>query len=171
MIKNVRITDKTAKWIIIIYTIVVSVIIFSLPASAKDFADLSEQAKKDYITSLTEQISKDLGIQTVPKLYFYNCSEWCVIASYYDYIDYIYVNLGNVNSYEDAVRTMAHEIRHDYQYEHINDDSDYGRAIKANNQNYVSYYIDLEAYNNQFIEQDAKDYADSYTEKYFNLVR
>ena len=66
---------------------------------------------------------------------------------------------------------MAHEIRHDYQYEHMNDDSDYGRAVKTNKQNYVSYYIDLEAYTNQFIEQDATDYADSYTEKYFNLVR
>lgn len=166
-----RITNKTAKWIIIIYTIIASVIIFSFPANAKEFSDLSEQTKKDYITNLTEQISKDLGIQTIPKLYFYNCSELCVIASYYDCIDYIYVNLGNINSYEDAVNTMAHEIRHDYQYEHINDDSDYGRAVKANKQNYVSYYNNLEAYNNQFIEQDAKDYADSYTKKYFNLVR
>lgn len=166
-----RITNKVAKWIIIIYTIIVSVIIFSLPANAKEFSDLSEKAKKDYITNLTEQISKDLGIQTVSKLYFYNCSEWCVIASYYDCIDYIYVNLGNIDSYEDAVNTMAHEIRHDYQYEHMNDDSDYGRAVKANKQNYVSYYNDLEAYNNQFIEQDAKDYADSYIKKYFNLVR
>lgn len=161
-----RITNKTAKWIIIIYTIIVSVIIFSLPASAKEFSDLSEQARKDYITNLTEQISKDLGIQTTPKLYFYSCEEWPVIASYYDCIDYIYVNLGNINSYEDAVNTMAHEIRHDYQYEHINDDSDYGRTVKTNKQNYVSYYNDLEAYNNQFIEQDAKDYADSYTKKY-----
>ena len=57
-----RITNKVAKWIIIIYTIIVSVIIFSLPANAKEFSDLSEKAKKDYITNLTEQISKDLGL-------------------------------------------------------------------------------------------------------------
>lgn len=146
-------------------------IIFSLPVEAKEFSELSQEAKEKYITNLTDYISKELELQTTPKLYFYSCEEWPVIASYYDGLNYIYVNLGNINSYEDAVNTMAHEIRHDYQYEHMNDDSDYGRAVKANKQNYVSYYNDLESYYNQFIEQDAKDYANSYTEKYFNLVR
>jgi len=167
----VRITNKTAKWIIIIYTIIVSVIIFSLPVEATEFPELSQEAKEKYITNLTNCISKELELQTTPKLYFYSCEEWPVIASYYDGLDYIYVNIGAITSYEEAVKTIAHEIRHDYQYEHMNDDTDYGRAVKANKQNYVSYYNDLEAYNNQFIEQDAKDYADGYTKKYFNLVR
>lgn len=166
-----RITNKTAKWIIIIYTIIVSVIIFSLPVEATEFPELSQEAKEKYITNLTNCISKELELQTTPKLYFYSCEEWPVIASYYDGLDYIYVNIGAITSYEEAVKTIAHEIRHDYQYEHMNDDTDYGRAVKANKQNYVSYYNDLEAYNNQFIEQDAKDYADGYTKKYFNLVR
>lgn len=163
-----RITNKVAKWIVIIYTIVVSVIIFSLPVEATEFPELSQEAKERYITNLTEKISKELELQTTPKLYFYSCEEWPVMASYYDGLDYIYVNLGTLTSKEITVRAIAHEMRHDYQYEHMNDDTEYGRAVKANKQNYISYYNDLDGYYSQFVEKDAKDFADSYTRKYFN---
>lgn len=160
-----RITNKVAVWIIVIYTLIVMAV-FLLPLTVNAY-----EPSEEYITKLTQEISKDLALQTTPKLYFYNAPEWSVMASYYDGLDYIYVNLGTLTNKEITVRAIAHEMRHDYQYEHMNDDTEYGKAVKANNQNYVSYYNDLEAYNNQFIEQDAKDYADSYTKKYFNLVR
>lgn len=162
-----RITNKVAKWIVIIYTIVVSVIIFSLPVEAKEFPELSQEAKEKYITNLTDRISKELELQTTPKLYFYSCEEWPVIASYYDGLNYIYVNIGAITSYEEAVKTMAHEIRHDYQYEHQNDDSDYGRACYNGLHNYNSWYEDIGAYYSQWLEQDANDYANQYVERYF----
>lgn len=161
-----RITNKIAKWIVIIYTIVVSAIGFlPLTVEATEFPELSQEAKEKYITNLTDHISKELELQTTPKLYFYNCEEWPVIASYYDGLDYIYVNTGAIASYEEAIKTMAHEIRHDYQYEHMNDDTDYGRAIKANKQNYISYYNDIDGYYNQFVEKDAEEFATDYVNK------
>ncbi len=162
-----RITNKAAKWIVIIYTIVVSVIIFSLPVEATEFPELSQEAKEKYITNLTDRISKELDLQTTPKLYFYSCEEWPVIASYYDELNYIYVNTGAITSYEEAVKTLAHEMRHDYQYEHMNDDTDYGRAVKANKQNYISYYNDIDGYYNQFVEKDAEEFATDYVDGYF----
>lgn len=162
-----RITNKVAKWIVIIYTIVVSVIIFSLPVEAKEFPELSQEAKEKYITNLTDRISKELELQTTPKLYFYSCEEWPVIASYYDGLNYIYVNIGAITSYEEAVKTMAHEVRHSYQYEHQNDDSDYGKACYNGINNYNSWYKDIGAYYSQWLEQDANDYANQYMERYF----
>lgn len=163
-----RITNKAAKWIVIIYTIVVFAIgLLPLTVKATEFPELSQEAKEKYITTLTDRISKELELQTTPKLYFYSCEEWPVIASYYDGLDYIYVNIGAITSYEEAIKTMAHEVRHDYQYEHMNDDSDFGRAIKANKQNYISYYTDLDAYYAQFTEQDAEQYAQDYVKRYF----
>lgn len=161
-----RITDKVAKWIIIIYTLIVMAI-FLLPLTVKgaEFSNLSDTAKEDYITSLTKRISKDLGIQTTPKLYFYSCEEWPIIASYYDGLDYIYVNIGAINSYDEATKVMAHEIRHDYQYEHMNDDTEYGKAVKANKQNYISHYNDLDGYYIQFIEKDAEEFAINYAHR------
>lgn len=90
-----------------------------------------------------------------------------MIASYYDGLDYIYVNLGTLTSKEITVKAIAHEMRHDYQYEHMNDDTDYGRAVRANKQNYISFYDDLDGYYNQFTEADAIEYAQVYMERYF----
>lgn len=161
-----RITNKAAKWIVIIYTIVVFAIgLLPLTVKATEFPELSQEAKEKYITNLTDRISKELELQTTPKLYFYSCEEWPVIASYYDGLDYIYVNIGAITSYEEAIKTMAHEIRHDYQYEHMNDDTDYGRAVKANKQNYISYYNDIDGYYNQFVEKDAEEFATDYVNR------
>lgn len=161
-----RITNKVAKWIVIIYIIVVSAIgLLPLTVKATEFPELSQEAKEKYITNLTDRISKELELQTTPKLYFYSSCEWPVIASYYDGLDYIYVNTGAITSYEEAVKTMAHEIRHDYQYEHMNDDTEYGRAVKANKQNYISYYNDIDGYYNQFVEKDAEEFATDYVNK------
>lgn len=157
-----RITNKVALWIIVIYTLIVMAV-FLLPLTVNAY-----EPSEEYITKLTQEISKDLALQTTPKLYFYNAPEWPVMASYYDGLDYIYVNLGMLTSKEITVRAIAHEMRHDYQYEHMNDDTDYGRAVKANKQNYIYYYNDIDGYYNQFVEKDAEEYANSYTEKYFN---
>lgn len=152
----------------IIYTIVVSAIGFlPLTVEATEFPELSQEAKEKYITNLTDCISKELKLQTTPKLYFYSCEEWPVIASYYDGLNYIYVNIGAITSYEEAIKTMAHEVRHDYQYEHQNDDSDYGKACYNGINNYNSWYKDIGAYYSQWLEQDANDYANQYMERYF----
>lgn len=161
-----RITDTIAKWIVIIYTlIVVAIVLLPLTVNASEFSNLSNEAKEKYITSLTEKISKDLALQTTPKLYFYDSEEWPVIASYYDGLNYIYVNISAITSYEEAVKTMAHEVRHDYQYEHMNDNTEYGRAVKANKQNYISFYDSLDGYYNQFVEKDAEEFATDYVNR------
>lgn len=156
-----RITNKIALWIVIIYILIVMAV-FLLPLTVNAY-----EPSEEYITKLTQEISKDLALQTTPKLYFYNAPEWPVMASYYDGLDYIYVNLGTLTSKEITVRALAHEVRHDYQYEHMNDDTEYGRAVKANKQNYISYYTDINGYYNQFTEVDATKYAQVYTERYF----
>lgn len=131
------------------------------------FISAHAQSQEDFITDLTNKISKDLGLQSTPSLYFYNAPDWPVIAGYYDCINYVYVNLGVLESEEETVRAIAHELRHDYQFEHMNDDTDYGRAVKANKQNYISYYTDIDAYFAQFTEQDAEQYAQDYVKRYF----
>lgn len=143
-----------------------------------DFSALSEQDKEDTITALVGQISKDLGLQSTPNLYFYDCAEWGAAAEYYDCINYIYVNMSTFADHADAdafgesigyhvVKIIAHEMRHDFQFEHMNDDSDFGRAVKANKENYQSYYNNLDGYINQFTEVDADAYAKDYADRYF----
>lgn len=143
------------------------------------FTELSDEDMKDTITALVTEISSDLQIATVPRLYFYSAKEWPIAASYYPGIDYIYVNLSTFEDSTDAdlsnetveyhlLRIMAHEVRHDFQYEHRLDDSDYGRACLDGLTNYQSYFkTDEESYHEQFIELDATQYGIEYADKYF----
>ena len=61
----------------------------------------------------------------------------------------------------DILPTIAHEVRHIYQYEYIdeNDDS-YAKKVVDSISNYTS--TDINEYNNQFIEKDANKYSKKY---------
>ena len=142
------------------------------------FTELSDTDKQAVIQSLVADISRDLGIQTTPKLYFYSAKDWYVAASYYQGLDYIFVNMSTFEDIADAqaanetveyhlVRIIAHEVRHDFQWEHQFDDSDYGRACLYGFNNYQQYYNGIENYYQQFIEADANEYATMYADKYF----
>lgn len=147
------------------------------------FVDLSTEDQQDTVTALVSEISNDLQIATVPRLYFYSAKEWPIAASYYQGLDYIYVNMSTFEDSMDAdlsnetveyhlVRIIAHEVRHDFQYEHRLDDSDYGRACLNGLTNYQSYFnIGKESYFKQFIEADAEQYGIEYADKYFGVKR
>lgn len=143
-----------------------------------DFTQLSDKDKEETITALVEKISKDLELQSTPRLYFYFAKDYAEAAGYYDCINYIYINMAIFADHEDAdaagetvgfhlVKILAHECRHDYQFEHMQDDTEFGRAVKANKENYRYYYDDLEAYKNQFTEVDAESYAEEYANNFF----
>lgn len=142
------------------------------------FTELSDEDMKDTITALVSEISNDLQIATVPRLYFYSAKEWPLAASYYYEIDYIYVNLSTFEDNTDAdavgetveyhlVKIIAHEVRHDFQWEHSIDDSDYGKACLNGFTNYQTYYNGIENYYAQFIEADAEAWGIEYADKYF----
>ena len=138
-------------------------------SSLKDgnFMSLSEEDKEKAINDLVKQISKELGIEHEITTSFYEY-DWAVIASNTIITYHISVNMSGFENEQELVNAIAHEVRHTYQYEHRNDDTDYGRACLDNFNNYTAYYNDLDGYYQQFIEVDAIEYAESYVEKYFN---
>jgi len=68
---------------------------------------------------------------------------------------------------QNIVRVLAHETRHTYQAIQANTDTEYGQKCLASFNGYASYTDGIEAYYENFIEQDANAYADSYIKKYF----
>lgn len=142
------------------------------------FTELSEQAKQDTVTALVNTISADLHLQSTPSLYFYNAPDWHIAASYYCGLNYIYINMSTFNDITDAdaanetveyhlVKLLAHELRHDYQYEHQFDNTEYGIACLNGFNIYHSYNGDLSSYYAQFIEADAVQWATEYADNYF----
>lgn len=169
-----------------------SVIIFLLlflllpiTAQAKDyskslktvsFSTLSDSDMEDTINSLVSKLSRELALPYTPRVSCYE-DDWAVLAhnTLYPIGDYgptICVNLrpfkaDTENSSQQIIQTIAHEVRHSYQYEHQNDQTDYGKACFDNLHNYNGWYKDSEAYTEQFLEQDANEYATQYVQKYF----
>lgn len=157
-------------------------LLLPIKTQAKDFTSLSTEQMESKVDGLVKQIAKDSGIQN--KLYT-SCYDWpeSNVLSYNTLITYtICVNLSGFRTTADAdlmgvsvdyylVYTLAHEVRHSYQWEHQFDNSDYGRACKLGFESYQAYNGDKTAYYQQFIEADAEEFAKSYAEKYFKLVR
>lgn len=163
---------------------------FHITAQAKtydiqsvNFTTLSTQDMEDTIQSLATQIARDCGL---PFEIHTSCFDWQECSSlawntliiYPDYGSTICINLSGFRDTTEAdyrgvtveyllVHTLAHEIRHSYQYYHQNDNTDYGRACKQGFIDYQSYTGDKDSYYLQFIEADAEEFASQYADAYF----
>lgn len=142
------------------------------------FVELSTEDMQDTIQALTDRIAKDCGVpkQTV------SCFDWpeSPMLAYNTLYgcNIICVNLSGFRTSEDAeaanesveyhlVKTIAHEVRHSYQWEHMKDNTDYGNACFQGFADYNDYSGDRATYYAQFIEADAESYAISYANRYF----
>lgn len=141
------------------------------------FISLSNQDKKDTITFVIEKVSKDLNIKNVPKVSFYKGGSTGV-AAYNDLLkNTIFVNqdiFSDINmstanglTFESyLINILSHEVRHQYQKEHENDDTAFGKNCKNSYKNYIEYSTNPDAYYTQFVEADAYDYGRTYADNY-----
>ena len=142
------------------------------------FVELSDEDMQDTIQALCDRISKDCGVskQTI------SCYDWeesPVLAYNTLYgLNIICVNLSGFRTTTDAdsanetveyhlVKTIAHEVRHSYQWEHMKDGTEYGNSCYQGFADYNDYSGDRATYYAQFIESDAESYAISYANRYF----
>ena len=149
---------------------------YSKSLKSVSFNTLSDTDMEDTINSLVKKISRELALPYTPRVSCYE-DDWAVLAHNTripigDVGPTICVNLrpfkeNTTDSSYQIVHTIAHEVRHSYQYEHQNDDSDYGRACYNGLHNYNAWYENIGAYYSQWLEQDANEYATQYADKYF----
>lgn len=142
------------------------------------FITLSDEDMKDTVQALTNQIVKDCGVTKEKKTSCYDWEASPVLAYNLLICDIICVNMTGFRTTVDAdaagetveyhlVKTLAHEVRHSYQYEHRLDGTEYGNACFQGFADYEAYNGDKESYYAQFIEADAEQYAVDYADKYF----
>lgn len=142
------------------------------------FTELSDEDMQDTIQALCNQIVKDCGVTRAKTVSCYDWEQSPVLAYNTIYCDIICVNLSGFRDTTDAdaagvsveyhlVKTLAHEVRHSYQYEHRLDGTDYGNACLLGFQTYEEYNGDRALYYQQFIEADAEAWAIDYANKYF----
>lgn len=146
------------------------------------FTELSDEDMRDTIQTLTDKIVKDSGVQRQKTTSCYYWAESPVIAYNLIYCDIICVNLTGFMDSTDAdaagetveyhlVKTLAHEVRHSYQYEHRLDGTEYGNACFQGFADYESYDGNKDTYYAQFIEADAEQWAIEYANNYFGVKK
>ncbi len=134
------------------------------PFSTANWNNMSEELRQQAIQAFINNLSAELGIKA--PLITWEPQQNTVGARYSPSMDAIILNTDFNFDPETLGNTLIHEMRHAYQYAHINDDTDQARAWKENNEHYISGDIDLAAHMAQPLEADAWGYVSEYHSKY-----
>lgn len=123
---------------------------------------LEEEERKAAISELADYNAEELGIEEPPDIDYY----WGENANEYGGYSYernrIFINEYNMNDSLEMVDTVSHEYRHCYQYERANKmETIQDMQFRDGFDNYIEPDTDYDAYNNQYVEVDAREYAKS----------
>lgn len=137
------------------------------PFSPEKWKELSERERVKAINEFSVQLADQLDIERKPKIkYFRDADDVC--GAYYPDTNVLKINKSLLQDPGELVDTIAHEIRHAYQYQ---------RALKAetkqdylyrfNFEHYVSptrmddgSYVLFSEYQDQLVEAEARAFAD-----------
>lgn len=122
--------------------------------------DLSMAERKECIANLKEYIEKTIGLENCPRLEFYNNED----PGDYAYVtgdgSKIAINEYNLWNSTEAADSISHELWHAYQHQRANMlENEIDHAYRDGFDNYISPNIDFQMYQDQFVESDAREFA------------
>ncbi|MEY8410556.1 hypothetical protein AALB51_04815 [Lachnospiraceae bacterium 62-26] len=128
--------------------------------------ELNEDERKGNIEDFSNILAEKLGLENIPECNFYYENEQGNYGFYSKADNSINLNTKYLYDYKETVNTVAHELRHAYQYQraeigetHIDD------MYKCNLENYQSliyldgYCLNFFDYYDQFVEAEARAFA------------
>lgn len=119
---------------------------------------LSQDDQKEAITQLADCIENDLGIENRPDIVYYYIEDKSDFG--YSCKGELGINEFNMDNSVETVDTVAHECRHQYQREHAADpQSELDYEFRENFKDIKDHKDDYQAYLEQILERDAREYA------------
>lgn len=129
---------------------------------------LTETEKEEISQALLQVIAEKLGIINIPKLEFYK-SHPNDCGAFKPNTNVVSLNKNNFDDPDEIIDTIAHEMRHAYQYQRANNPENYMDLLYAYNfENYIVPYADEDGYVNfmdyqdQLIEAEARAFANMF---------
>ncbi len=127
--------------------------------------ELPEDEKIKRIDQLVSMIGDQLGVEKKPQIEFYNAGIYDC-GAYDPETNTIAINKANLDDPVEIVDTVAHEMRHAYQFQRAKNPQNYMDLLYAYNfTNYINPYVDKDGYVNftdyqdQLIEAEARAFA------------
>lgn len=127
---------------------------------------LNEDERKAIIEDFSETLAEKLGLEKIPKCNFYYEAEQGNYGFYSKTDNSINLSTNYLCDYKETVNTVAHELRHAYQYQRAAIGETYiDDMYKCNLENYQGltyldgYCVNFLDYYNQFVEAEARAFA------------
>ncbi len=129
------------------------------------------EEKKACISDFAEIVALDLGIDNRPDIEYYKADP-CDCGCFDPEENVIKINENNLENPNEVVNTVAHEMRHAYQYQRAQNIENYKDLLYAYNfSHYITPYetedgfVGFTDYQDQYIEAEARAYADQFAEE------
>ena len=130
----------------------------------ENWDNLSQVEKEEAVEKLRDSIAEDLQLENKPEIAYYNHEDAGDFGGYAASNNTIYINRYTMGDAAETADTVAHESRHCWQHERAeNPQTEQDYALKENLEHYISPDEDFEAYLDQTVEQDAREYAGEVT--------
>lgn len=138
------------------------------PFKNENWESLSDGEKKDAVVVLKDVISKELELNTSPEIEFYTASpNDC--GAFFPEENKVMVNNNILDDSVEVVDTVAHEMRHAYQFQcALRGETHMDKLYAFNFDNYIVPSLDEDGvfdfidYQDQLIEAEARAYAKLY---------
>ena len=130
------------------------------------WSDLSLEEQKQSMTELADYVASDTGNDNPPEMVFRDDMNDGEYGGYNPETNTIEINQNMLDDSVEAADTIAHEMWHAYQQQEASDpSSEKGREYQEGFDNYISPEYDFEAYENQMVEAEARDYAQDFKDR------
>jgi predicted SprT family Zn-dependent metalloprotease len=131
-----------------------------------NWGDLSLEDQKQSMTDLATFVASDTGNENPPEIVFRDDMPDGSYGGYNPESNKIEINENMLDDSTEAADTIAHEMWHAHQHQCAQDPANERAAeYQEGFDNYISPEYDFEAYQNQMVEAEARDYAQGFTDK------
>jgi len=131
------------------------------------WSDMSLDDQKNAMNDLADDVIADTGMKNPPEIVFSGDMGDGNYGGYNPETNTIEINENMLDDGPEAADTIAHEMWHAYQHECAQDASNpRGAEYQEGFNNYITPDLDFEAYENQMVEAEARDFAAGYRDRF-----
>ena len=132
----------------------------------ENWSDLSLNEQKQSMLDLAEYVAKDTANENPPEIVFRNDMPDGSYGGYSPDTNTIEINVNMLGDSAEAADTIAHEMWHASQHQCVlNPNCKMRHEYQEGFDNYITPDYNFEAYENQMVEREARDYAQRFKDR------
>lgn len=134
--------------------------------------NMTDGEKIDTLADMKNEMAKLMGLEDVPSIGYYT-DEWGAYGFYNPYDNTISINIEKsfLSDSKELLNTLIHELRHAYQYERADIlETKEDKLYRCNLENYISADKSFYAYEGQYVEAEARSYADAFVKSLEEVI-